>query len=308
MSGVSRVPATTVFGWGPALVSFDSNVGYGENGNINISLKVMILEGTKGLVILSVRDLSTKPPGYRKLAIPLEKCFSIEPDHGLLFNDRDEPAAGVLSHYVETLGFELPEPHYTGPNSHMKRGKRVWYGHREKQYRYLDLRIMGIPEGLKWKGTPLEKMSHETQAIIADYEKHLDLDFLVLNEANSDMPRIDEFIRICERVQEESDRRVAIEAQGTKKTSISDQEDTQDQNGIRANEGEDDISAGEQGRERSGKFKKNLATMLVDMASMVKELLTSDILVTEEMSGASLKAVRALQELAGVTKEARGGS
>lgn len=168
---------------------------------------------------------------------------------------------------------------------------------------------MGIPEGLKWKGTPLEKMSHEAQAIIADYEKHLDLDFLVLNEANSDMPRIDEFIRICERIQEESDRRVAIEAQGAKKTSPSDQDETQDQNGIPANEGQDDISAGEQDRERLSKFKKNLATMLVDGVSVVKELLASDtdMVVTEEMAAASFKAVRALQELARVTK-AQGGS
>ncbi|PPJ61106.1 hypothetical protein CBER1_10670 [Cercospora berteroae] len=321
MSGVLKVPATLVFGWGTALVSFDSKVGYGENDNI--SIKVMILERTKGLVVLSVKDDSISPPGCRKLAIPLEKCFSIEPEYGLLFNDVEEPAAGVFS-------------------------KRVWYGHREKQYRYLDLRIMGIPEELKWKGTPLEKMSYEAQAIIADYEKYLELDFLVLTEATTDMPRIDEFIRICKRIQDESDRNVAMQARGINTTSTAEQDEAEDQEETQdeeetENQGEtedrdespnqdetsdqdetpehdiisiaddddaavEDIPEGEQDRERSRKFKKNLATMLVDMASMVKELLTSDMNVTEEMTGASVNAVRALQELARVTKEASGGS
>lgn len=213
---------------------------------------------------------------------------------------------------------------------------------------------MGIPKGLKWKGTPLEKMSHEAQAIIAEYEKYLDLDFLVLEEANSDMPRIGEFIRICERIQDESDRNVAMQARGINTTSTSaqddaeDQEETQDEEETENREETEDgdespnqdetpdqeetpdqdetsehevisisddddaavqnIPEGEQDRERSRKYKKNLATMLVDMASMVKELLTSDILVTEEMAGASVKAVRALQELARVTNEAHGGS
>ncbi|USW58715.1 hypothetical protein Slin15195_G120340 [Septoria linicola] len=151
----------------------------------------------------------------RTLEICLDDCYGISIHSGVLYDKQGELSVErISSHYVQKLGYTPPPNEYQGSNARIINGMRATPFYAEKNYRFLDIRLVSI-EHAEWSGAPLDTLSGSCQQIVTEFKEYRNLDCLITIDFRERFPALAPYIYACEQAQEERERMARAEVVGS---------------------------------------------------------------------------------------------